>query len=465
MIIKKFNQEILNAILNSTYDGIYIVNSEGRFIEANKGIERISGYKRESLLGKTAMDLVEMDLLDESVTQKVFESKKQVSILQTLKHNVVKEVLVTATPILNENNEINYIVGTLRDITELNQLKYECEKNKELSNQYFSELQRIKNTKNEIIAKSREMNDILKLLERIASTDTNILLRGESGVGKDVIARLVHNSSNRFKNEFITINCAAIPENLMESELFGYEGGSFTGANTKGKVGSFGLADKGTLFLDEIGAFPFKLQGKLLRAIETLEIQPVGAGKTKKVDVRIVAATNENLEQLVKEGNFREDLYFRLNVVPISIPPLREREEDITPLCMFFLDKLNEKYKRNITFEKEVINVLEKYNWPGNIRELRNIIERLVVTSNEEVVTINDLPPKILNNKDVNKELEVQIQEIVPLNKLLSEAEEKLLNKAVKKYKTTRKVAKALGISQTSVVRKMKKYNIKIDED
>nr|WP_277397853.1 sigma 54-interacting transcriptional regulator [Natranaerofaba carboxydovora] len=451
---------MLDAILNSTHDGIYIVDSEGKFIEANKGIERISGYKRDKLLGKTGLDLVEMGLIDESVTSKVFKTKKQMSILQTLKHDVVKEVLVTATPIMDKNNNIKYIVATLRDLTELINLKYECEKSKELTNQYFSQLQREKRTNKDIIANSAEMKKTLEIIERIAATETTVLLSGESGTGKDVMARLIHNSSSRSEKNFVTINCAAIPESLLESELFGYEGGSFTGAKTKGKVGSFGLADKGTLFLDEIGSFPLNLQGKLLRALETFEIQPIGAEKSKNVDVRIIAATNQDLEQLVKEGKFREDLFFRLNVVPITLPSLRDRREDIVPLIMYYLKKYNEKYKRKVAFEKEVFEIAENYSWPGNIRELRNIVERLVVISQEERIDYSHLPNKMLEEQSINSSCSINIQEILPLDNLLHEAEKALLNKAFLKYKTTRKIAKALGISQTSVVRKLKKYNI-----
>jgi len=256
-----------------------------------------------------------------------------------------------------------------------------------------------------IIYKSKKMDEVLKMAIQVAKSDATVLIRGESGVGKELVAEIIHSSSQRKDKPFIKINCAAIPENLLESELFGYKKGAFTGAIID-KKGKFEEAEGGTIFLDEIGDMPLSLQAKLLRVLQSKEIEPIG-GKPKKVDVRIIAATNKNLEEMVKKGSFREDLFYRLNVVPIVIPPLRERKEDIKPLVEYFLEKFNKKYGKNISISKGAMRMLEIYHWPGNVRELENLIERLVLTSSDLVITPDDIPDHIKDyiKEEIEKEM------------------------------------------------------------
>ena len=280
-----------------------------------------------------------------------------------------------------------------------------------------------------------------------------VLLQGETGVGKTLVAQFIHNASGRAKEPFLALNCGALPENLIEAELFGYAPGAFTGAGPKGKRGLLELANHGTLFLDEIGDLPLPVQVKLLKVIEENRFIPVGGLELKEVDVRIISATHHDLKQLVAEGRFRADLYYRLNVVPISIAALRERSEEIPPLLEYYLASCNARYQRQVQLSLEALDLLCEYSWPGNIRELINIIERLVVTSRTEVIEALDLPEEILN---------LDPQQVddsrLPLRKVLENAERTAIRAALQLHKTTRQAAKALGVSQATVVQKMKRW-------
>lgn len=452
---------LLEIILDSIHDGVYILNGKGEFILVNKSVEKITLYDRNKLYGVKAVDLVQEGLLDHSITEKVMKTKKEATELQTIFGPVVKEVIVTSIPILDQEDNIKYIVANLRDITELNRIKMEREAAKKVIEEYNLEKRKNEYVKNNIIANSNEMKNVLDLSKRASQSNSTIVLYGESGTGKEVIAKFIHSVSPREKEPFISINCAAIPENLLESELFGYEKGAFTDANKKGKIGLFELADGGTLFLDEINSLPLSLQGKILRFIETQELIRVGSTKSKKIDVRIIAATNEDLKRMVYKGEFREDLYFRLNVIPIEIPPLRKRKEDILPLCSFFLESFNKENKINKKLSSSVLDVLENYNWPGNVRELRNIIERLVVMCPNEIIKVEDLPPNIIGKNNKNSDYDITVNNLVPLKDIIDDAEKTLFIKALEELKTTRKIAEALEISQTSVVRKINQHNIR----
>ncbi|HWQ78612.1 MAG TPA: sigma-54 dependent transcriptional regulator, partial [Anaerovoracaceae bacterium] len=313
-----------------------------------------------------------------------------------------------------------------------------------------------------ILAVSKAMQEVLKLAEKVANFQATVLIMGESGVGKEEVARYIYLNSLRSKKPFITINCGAIPANLLESELFGYEKGAFTGANQTGKSGLFESADEGVVFLDEIGETPLDFQVKLLRFMETKEVRRVGAVSGKIVDVRIIAATNKDLENMVNEGTFREDLYYRLNVVKIKVPPLRKRIDDITPLGMFFLAKFNEKYKQNKELTFDVIKELEKYVWPGNVRQLKNVIENMVVVSNNDYLQVDDLPWNIDFETGGNKKIMniITDNDNLTLEEATELLERMMLEKAKNKYKTTRMIAEKLQVDQSTVVRKLKKYNL-----
>ena len=445
----------LEALLSSTYDGLYITDGNGMFLKVNEGLERITGLKKEELVGAYTRDLQKQGIINRSVFEIVLEKKERVTIIQYIKGKTTKEVMVTATPILDNKGTIKFVVANLRDMTELKYLQSECEKAKQLSQQYYTELVKEKKTYGKIIAESEAMKKTLELAYRVSQVDSSTLLEGESGVGKEVISHFIHDMSPRSKKPFICINCAALPENLLESELFGYKEGSFTGASKQGKLGLIELAENGTLFLDEINSFPLSLQGKLLRVIENLELTKIGSTVTKKVNFRLITATNKNLKELVEKGLFRDDLYFRLKVIPIKIPPLRERKEDILPLTIHFLNFFNEKYDKRKEFSSDLLQALEGYSWPGNARELRNVIERLVVISPTDLIETKDLPDEFNYNSGRNKKFMIILNDVVPLKELIDEAETILINQAMKKFRTTRAVAKALNISQSSVVRKL----------
>ncbi|WP_096188858.1 sigma-54 interaction domain-containing protein [Evansella halocellulosilytica] len=458
--LDKYNRE-LDAIIESSYDGFYITDNEGNTLKANSAIERITGIPKDYYIGKNINDLLRRGILKESVTLKVLEQKESVSLIQ-MNHNQ-KETLLTGSPIFNEEGEIEKIVTNIRDLTELNQLHKELCKVQKLNDKYKHELERLKAHKNDdpdIILKSDKMQELFQVAERLANVDTTILILGETGVGKDVFARHLYRVSDRYdKGKLIKVNCGAIPKDLLESELFGYESGAFSGASRNGKPGMFEIADSGFLFLDEVGELSLTLQVKLLRVLQEKEIQRIGGTRVKKVDVRIIAATNKDLKKMVKKGTFREDLYYRLNVVPVSIPPLRERRDDILPLIQYFLNEYTEKYDIQKSFDKELKEFFYDYDWPGNVRELSNLVERLLLTIPTKIITISDLPEEY--RTDFLSEYELEKTKIVPLNEAVEHTEKKLLREALKRWKSTYKIAKHLQTSQATIVRKLQKYNLK----
>lgn len=300
------------------------------------------------------------------------------------------------------------------------------------------------------------MNKIMDLIYHICDLDATVLLLGETGVGKGYIAKVIHESSIRKEQPFVPINCGAIPENLLESELFGYEGGAFTGATKDGKRGLFEIAGEGTIFLDEIGDMPMNLQVKLLHVLDERKVFRIGGEKPIEVKGRIIAATNKDLKKLIEEEKFREDLYYRLNVVPINIPPLRERKEDIPALIKMFLNNYNKEHGTSKTISEKGYNILIEYDYPGNIRELENIVERLVITTFDDLVK----DKQILEIVEPLNKICIDSDEIIPLREAVEQVERKMLIAAFKEYKTTRKVAAALGIDQSTVVKKAKKLKI-----
>ncbi|WLR52635.1 sigma 54-interacting transcriptional regulator [Bacillus tianshenii] len=453
---------LLDSIIDSSYDGIYVADAKGNGLKVNDAYTRITGVKAQELLGKNMKEIVEKGIVSESVTFKVLRERKAVTIVQRVRE---KEVLVTGNPLFNDNKEITHVITNVRDLSELNRLKLELRESRKYMKQILDEMNEVKRQdrmnmlRDGVIAQSKQTMKAIGLAQKVSQVDSTVLLLGESGVGKEVFANMIHTNSPRTDKPYIKVNCGAIPPQLLESELFGYEKGAFTGADRNGKAGLFEKADGGTIFLDEIGEVPLELQVKLLRVLQEFEVVRVGGSKAKKVDIRVISATNRDLHKMIEAGDFRKDLFYRLNIVPITIPPLRERKADIAPLAYYFLNKVNERYQFEKHFNPEVIYAMEQYKWPGNIREMENLIERIVVTTDHEELQVFDLPETMLPmcKKQQQKEGE---NASIDLKDKVSEYEKTLIAEQITKHKTTRKAAQALGISQSSLVKKMKRYNL-----
>lgn len=447
----------LDVIIESSFDGIYITDGQANTLMVNKSYETITGLKRESLIGHNMHELEDSKIISQSATLLVLRDKTTKTIEQEFETG--KRALVTSTPILDADGEVSMVVTNVRDITALNNLRSQVEKNRDLANKYLTEIEEMRMqvlNSSDIIAHDEQMLDTLRLAKRVAKVDTTVLILGETGVGKEEVAKFIHKNSARNSNAFIKVNCGAIPENLIESELFGYERGSFTGANKEGKMGLFEVANGGTLFLDEVGELPFDMQVRLLRVLQEHEIIRIGGLRPIKVDVRIIAATNRDLEEMVRTKRFREDLFYRLHVVPISILPLRERKEDILPLIQYFNTELNQKYGWRKSFSRDAMTSLFEYQWPGNVRELKNIVERMIVMSDQDVISRADLYgiPGFSG-----EETESSVDEApLSLKDSVEQLEANLIEKAYKKYGNVRDAAKELKIDASTLVRKRQKF-------
>jgi len=461
--VKQLNLE-LDAIIESSYDGIAICDHEGRGIRINQAHARLTGLDASHFIGQPIDDLYEKGIFkNKSITIKALRERRTITSVQKISTSG-KQVLVTSNPIFDSEGNVARVVNNVRDISELHELNEELRESKLLATRYKTELSQLmleRLKKNKIIVENPGMIKLLNLAIRTAPTDATVLLLGESGVGKEVLSRIIHNSSNRAtKGSFIQINCGAIPENLLESELFGYEHGAFTGANPQGKPGMFELANFGTLLLDEIGDLSANLQVKLLRVLQEQEIYRLGGTKPIKLDVRIIAATNRNIWERVQEGTFREDLFYRLNVLPIEVPPLRERKEDILPLTMHFILLYNEKYGVKKRLDPKAIPLLEAYSWPGNVRELKNVLERLLLVTEEEL--IQPLQVQIQLSKFKTKfNSPITVNEILPIQQAKELLEKELIMMAFDCYPSIRKAAEVLGLDHSNVMRKAIKYGIK----
>ncbi len=454
-------KEEFDAIFESSHDGIHITDGDGKTLRFNKACETIDGIKREQIMGKNMNQLVQEGIYSKSVALEVLENKKSLTILQEVNG---KEIMATGTPVLKDGKIFRVVINS-RDITKFNNLKKELDAVNRMNEQFQTELELLRLNQIKIdnmVANSPKIKKIISLALRVAKFDSTVLIQGESGVGKGVISKLIHANSNRKNKPFIKIDCSSIPENLLESELFGYVKGAFSGANKDGKIGLIELANKGTLFLDEIGELPFNLQVKLLRLIQDKEFYKVGGKKPIPVDIRIIAATNKDLEKMVESKEFRKDLFYRLNVLLINIPPLRERKEDIRPLVMNKLMKFNEEYGLKKTLESEVLKCLINYHWPGNVRELENIVERMVITSNEEKIGLKDLPFDTIDYKKNNSTGDT-IKNAGTYKNIMNNFEKELLLTVKNNCKSTFEMSEILKLDPSTIRRKFYKHKIKID--
>lgn len=454
----------LQTVLEGSFDGILVTDKDGNVLLVNQAYGRLTAIRKEEMTGKNMRDLLNPVYMKNSVALVVAEEKRPVSMHHTTRHG--KNVIVTGTPVFDKDGELYRIVINLRDISEIYTLREELLKAKAVEKVYFQKMMTQETTAEQsdtIVAVSEKMCEIFSLAKKISNYNVTVLILGESGVGKEAMAKFIHGNSIRKDNPFIAINCGAIPEALLESELFGYEKGAFTGAAKEGKKGLFEIADGGTLLLDEIGDMPLSMQVKVLRFLETREIVRVGATKSLAVDVRILVATNKDLWKMVEENTFREDLYYRLNVVLLNIPPLRSRIDDIPLLCLHFLQKYNRQYGQDKKLTYDVIKELEAQPWRGNIRELRNTIEKMVVLSNNEYLQLNDLPWNKHDSDRISSDefIVSNTKRIMTLNEAIEDVEKQILSEAIKKYKSSRKIANVLKIDQSTVLRKIEKYGLK----
>lgn len=464
--------QILNmyTLGDSITDGVFVCDRDGTIIYVNEANQRLVGIGADECIGRN-ISMFEDDFHN-LVIHHVFQTRQQYSSI-IVPPNTGIHLLEIGSPIRNENEEIIGCVVIDKDITETYRLTEELKDSRtqiaiyESASAHNASVINHLNQQNiddDIMpTKSNAMREVYILSDQAAKTDVTTLLLGETGTGKEIISNYIFEHSKRNKKPYIKVNCAAIPEHLLESELFGYEKGAFTGANSKGKIGMFELANEGTLYLDEIGELPLEFQAKLLRAIQQQEIVRIGGTAVIKLNIRIIAATNRNLEEMVQNGLFREDLFYRLNIFPITIPPLRERPEDISGFIDYFTKLYNKKYDKNIVISSSAVRGMEKYNWPGNIRELENMIERWIVVY-EPYTTVKwemiehhyctDYVSPTTDRFDAHT-----------LKELTKDFEKEVLIWASEKYETTREIANALSIDHSTVVRKAKQYNIKIGKN
>lgn len=485
------NIEIYKTLINSLDISMFVIDKYGKTILANDATLELYGCTWEDFETNysNTQYLLDNDIVDKCALLQIFQKKKPVSETYTIMNaEGNRETYYTQKmPVFNENNEVEYVVGWSK---KLETIEFEYKSAiRTLSAPLANKLIEV-DENNKFIHESPEMSKILMLLDNVVKTDATVLLQGETGTGKEVLAQYIHDNSIRNRRKIVVVNCAAIPPNLFESELFGYTKGSFTGASAKGQTGQIELADKSTLFLDEIDSIPLEMQSKLLRTLESKEVKPVGSTSVKKIDFRLVAATNKNLYQLVKEGKFRSDLYFRLNVIAVTIPPLRKRVKDIHPLTDYYLQRYCKLYGLHKQFSPSIYRQLEEYRWPGNVRELKNLIERVILTSNVDDVFLQSLPlgyfaeeqsfgnsNKSILSENFSEEADdvsffagnsgeefVDIMEgdkNEPLDKMIEIYESSIIKKTLENSSSVVEAAHKLGVSLSTLERRIRKYQLR----
>ncbi|MEH6943085.1 sigma-54 interaction domain-containing protein [Bacillus sp. JJ722] len=467
----------LEEIFDLSLYEIFITDAHGTCVKVNPICADNIGLKPEDLIGRNVRDLVNEGIFMPSATLKVLEEKQPVTLIQTTVSG--KKLHLTSTPVFNGAGEITLVISNAIDITNLFSLKDKVKEMEQVIENYNKQNADISSDQTlygkKIIAKNPVMIQILELLMRVSRIDSTVLLLGESGVGKTEIAKWIHERSNRSQGDFIEISCDSIPSSLFESELFGYEAGSFSGALSLGRQGLLEAADNGTLFLDEIGELSLDLQTKLLQVIESKSFKEIGSDKARKINTRIIAATSKSLKELVDQGKFHKELYIHISIIPIKIPPLRERRDELIELIFSLLDRINIKYNSMKILSPKLLEELITHDWPGNIRELENTLERLVVTTNDTVIDRELSTPPVNEKRSAQqneteqllhseKYLEVLTSSKLSLDERLDMVEKEILEYYMEKLGSTRKVAKYLQTSQSTVSRKCLKYNIKLNQ-
>lgn len=457
-----FENSVLRQVIEHSYDGIMVTDNRGTVLIANPASVRLMQKVEEEVIGYNVQDLVRKGYYNTSTTMEAIQKRKAVTRLVKLPSGV--KLMSTSIPLIDEKNEIVMVITNTRDKdlvdTYIAALEQERDKSEHYKN-VVNYLEELGSQSKAPIAESKMMNEIIQTAGLIAKTDSTVLLLGETGTGKEVMARYIHKNSLRLKEPFIPVNCAAIPNELMESEFFGYERGAFSGAKLQGKPGFFEIANKGTLFLDEVGELPMSMQSKLLRVLETGEVQRLGGTSFKNTNVRLIAATNKDLKHMISQNLFREDLYYRLNVIPIKIPPLRERPEDIVVLAEKFLEEYNQKYSFNKVFSDTTLRGFINYKWPGNARELRNLVERLAIITPDNIIEYEDKSDEGSKENGKahapanmpDKEFEGTLKDVIKT------VEEEYINSVLKACNgRIGDAAKRLGIHRTMLYRKMNAF-------
>ena len=469
----------LETLLDNLDDAVWMTNRHGDIVYTNRSYQQLCKRSKEWFDTHNAFDVHEQGYTSVCPTKIVLEKKKRIHLVQHITgtdNGVSCDLLLSCTPIFDACGEVEYVVGDVIAVDRINAVYNEAMAANHCVT--YSNLDRPETEEipDDIIAYSSAMKRVLEMADNIVNVDTNVLISGESGVGKNVLAAYIHNHSRRSKKPLVEINCAAMPESLLEAELFGYERGAFTGALNSGKPGLFEEANGGSIFLDEVNSMPLSMQGKLLHAIETKTIRRIGSTKSIPVDFRLIAAANADLRECCQKGLFREDLYYRLNVASLHLIPLRERKEDIVPLCLAFLKRYCKDYNRTKVLSQKVFDKIMNYPWPGNIRELKNFVERLVVMTGKDIVYIEDVSDSLFGVQNASEEVvptaeskitvlnlpdgHCRIQEGFSMNAYLEDCEKSLVKQTLMQCKNTYRAAELLGLSQPTVARLKKKYKI-----
>jgi len=440
-------------------DGLCISDREGVILFVNRKYSEITGIAKKDIIGKRVGSLVENGVFDVVLNPLVVRGRLPVTRVQNISNG--RKLVLEGHPVFDLQGEVDYVVTFMRDVSTLSELREQLAQQKEL----LETFQRINNPDVSKLLKyprnahSQAMRKLYGEAETIAATDATVLLLGETGVGKDVLARRIHGASPRADKTFIKVDCGSIPEHLIETELFGYTAGSFSGASRGGKAGLIEAANEGTLFFDEIGELPLAMQSRLLRVLQDWEVMRVGATAPRPVDVRIVAATNKDLEKEVQKGRFRKDLYYRLKVVVLTIPPLRARAADILPLAHSFLDYYAGKYGRRITITPQAEEKLLAHSWPGNVRELENLMQGLVITCHKDAICCVDLPmPKVIPRETAPAAAPALNLDGRTFKDIMRELEDTVIKAGLQRYGSITEVAKRFQVDRSTIFRKVKAW-------
>lgn len=450
----------LDTIIDSSSDGLFVCDAAANVIRMNPASERIHKLSAAEIIGRNMRDLIASGFIDRSAALEASQKKARVSLLQ---NKDGRKLISIASPVFDNRGELIRIVVSERDITEIDSLQRELEEQEAIRDQFRDQMlamQQAELEAQQIIARSPAMVRALQQSIKVARADSSVLILGESGVGKGLIADLIHKNSKRAEQPLIKINCGAIPESLIEAELFGYEKGAFTGAQSSGKPGHFELADGGTLFLDEIAELPLASQVKLLRFLEDGRITRLGGTDSKTLNVRVLAATHRDLEKMVEQRLFRLDLYYRLNVIPISVPAVRERHDCIIPLLRHYIDRFSKQVGEKKRLTRAALDALASYAYPGNVRELMNLCERLVVMAETALIDLPDLPAQVSQRAAGLDFSNLDWPEGINLQQALDRVEKSLLSKARERFNNQTEVAAALGVNQSTIARKLKKHGL-----